>query len=448
MLIIPLDDKPDWRHPPVLCLLLLAINVAVFIWSSAAEQHVTESIEENVDTSLLAEYEWPLLVAFAREENRRLWYELETAEEQQRPYMMAAGWHDQRFDAFVHAHWQTSPPTEQWRHQREQFESLRDQYPHLRWGLTPAEPRLINFLTALFMHGGILHLVGNMIFLLLFGMPLEKHWGALRLAGLYLASGVGGDILHILFFPDSMTPLIGASGAISGLMGIYVVTYGTHRMEFFYTFGFFFGSFRAPAILMLPFWLGWELFQHFTSNNNVAYMAHAGGIISGAVLASGLRMLTKPQHPRSDPGRTTSASSAGSEVIPETLLRLVEKLDFEQAVSRGLERLKQQPDSTVLWHFCMETAARCAPGAVDRLMKEALKLFHGKKLSGTQIEKIRRCYLEQGASGVQLPASFRILLAEVARDGRDSQHMQDLIRSLHKDGISHPRLAKLELPSS
>jgi hypothetical protein len=116
---------------------------------------------------------------------------------------------------------------------------------------------------------------------------LEPGMGRLRFLGLYLASGVCGDLFFALFNLGSEIPLIGASGAIAGLMGALPVLYGRRRVSFFCYFGFYFNVVRIRALALLPFWLGKEIWSEIASGDAsaVAFMAHAGGIIAGALLA-------------------------------------------------------------------------------------------------------------------------------------------------------------------
>ncbi|GAA5217673.1 rhomboid family intramembrane serine protease [Corallincola platygyrae] len=153
-----------------------------------------------------------------------------------------------------------------------------------RFGLIPNDMNYYELLTYQFLHGDTMHLLGNMVFLSIFGFALEKRLGSLGFLFLYLATGVLSGLGFALLHLHSSTPLVGASGAISGLMGIYLAVYGIKKREYFALLGPFVGTFRAPAYFLLPVWLGQELISEYTTEDNVAYMAHAFGLMFGVLL--------------------------------------------------------------------------------------------------------------------------------------------------------------------
>lgn len=161
----------------------------------------------------------------------------------------------------------------------------------LRWGLVPAHPRPIAFLTSMFMHSGWMHLLGNMLLFYLAGLIVEDAFGRPLFALLYLSSGVIASLVHVGAFPHSMVPLVGASGAIAGVMGAFLVRFWSTRIKFLYFFWLIVlvrtGTFTAPAWLMLPLWfLEQVLSASLTrSEGGVAFMAHVGGFIYGAAFA-------------------------------------------------------------------------------------------------------------------------------------------------------------------
>ncbi len=156
-------------------------------------------------------------------------------------------------------------------------------------GYVPSRPNLIALFTSLFMHGGWFHLIGNMLFLWLAGPSLEDRWGRVFYSVMYFASGSGATILHVGISPGSDVPLIGASGAIAGLLGAFLVRVGGTRIRFFYwifLLRIFTGTFYARAYVALPLWL----LQQFAmallgEETGVAVWAHIGGFGMGAVVA-------------------------------------------------------------------------------------------------------------------------------------------------------------------
>jgi hypothetical protein len=138
----------------------------------------------------------------------------------------------------------------------------------------------------MFLHAGFGHLIGNMLFLFALGVLIEDLMGRVVFLSLYLLGGLGSAGFDIFFSSGSLMPGIGASGAIAGLMGMYSAIYGFRRIRFFYSIGFYFDYVSLPAIVLLPLWIGNELFQLlYYTDSNINYLAHLGGLVSGAALA-------------------------------------------------------------------------------------------------------------------------------------------------------------------
>jgi membrane associated rhomboid family serine protease len=140
--------------------------------------------------------------------------------------------------------------------------------------------------SSMFMHGGWLHLIGNMWFLWLFGDNVEDSQGHLRYLIFYLLSGLAAAATQTFMSPSSVVPMVGASGAISGVMGAYVVLYPRVRVHLFIPLGFFFFRTAVPAYLMLCYWLLLQLLGGSVASGEggVAFWAHVGGFLAGAVL--------------------------------------------------------------------------------------------------------------------------------------------------------------------
>lgn len=160
------------------------------------------------------------------------------------------------------------------------------------WGLVPAQVTSgagwSGFLTSMFLHGGWMHLAGNMLFLWIFGDNLEDIMGHLRYALFYLACGLVAAFGQVVADPASYVPMVGASGAIAGVMGGYLVLFPRARIDVLVIFVVFFRIFAVPAWAMLGLWFGMQLFSSFaapSAGGGVAYAAHAGGFIAGLVLA-------------------------------------------------------------------------------------------------------------------------------------------------------------------
>jgi membrane associated rhomboid family serine protease len=162
-----------------------------------------------------------------------------------------------------------------------------------RWGLIPSHPTLTGLFGHMFLHAGWLHLLGNLFILYLAGPFIEDVWGRGVFAAFYVASGLVAGGLFTLFHLGSNVPLIGASGAIAGVMGAFLVRYTHTQIDFVYVFAFFaHGRFSAPAWTMLPMWFVEQLIMAVWMERGaggVAYSAHVGGFAFGAGAALALK---------------------------------------------------------------------------------------------------------------------------------------------------------------
>ncbi|MBS1797013.1 MAG: rhomboid family intramembrane serine protease [Acidobacteria bacterium] len=138
----------------------------------------------------------------------------------------------------------------------------------------------LTFLTSMFMHGGISHIFGNMLFLFIFGDNIENHIGHIRYAVFYLLCGFAAALGQIVLGPDSVIPMLGASGAISGVMGGYLLLFPTNRVRVI-LFNFLT---VVPAYVALGIWIGYQILLGFLTpagSGGVAYAAHIGGFLAG-----------------------------------------------------------------------------------------------------------------------------------------------------------------------
>jgi membrane associated rhomboid family serine protease len=172
-----------------------------------------------------------------------------------------------------------------------QIDGLVKTHPVHRFGYVPAGNGALGLLTHMFLHGGWLHLLFNLWFFALCGMNLEDRWGRAVFLPFYLLAGVVAAWIHGVATSGSTVPMIGASGAVAGAMGAFLVCFATTRIRFFYWFGWRFGTFRAPAYLMLPLWIATEVLEAVLigSADGVAHWSHVGGFAFGAAFAAAVR---------------------------------------------------------------------------------------------------------------------------------------------------------------
>lgn len=157
------------------------------------------------------------------------------------------------------------------------FENIINTY-----GFTPADFVLITLFTSMFLHGSIGHIFGNMWFLFIFGDNVEDKFGKMKYILFYIAAGVAAALVHYLSDTGSAIPTIGASGAISGILGAYVVLFPHAKVH---TIGPFFQRFPLPAYAMLGLWFALQFLGLFGSGGGIAFFAHIGGFVFGAAIA-------------------------------------------------------------------------------------------------------------------------------------------------------------------
>lgn len=162
-----------------------------------------------------------------------------------------------------------------------------------RYGFRPAEPSLISLFSCMFLHGGWLHLAGNMLFLYIFGNNVEARLGGFSYLLVYLVSGIAATLFFALFVPHSQIPLLGASGAISGVLGFYFLWFPRNRVKtFIFLFPILITTIMLPARLVLGIFLIVDNLLPFLINHGagagVAHGAHIGGFLSGLGMAYGI----------------------------------------------------------------------------------------------------------------------------------------------------------------
>ncbi len=180
----------------------------------------------------------------------------------------------------------------------------------IKWGAIPFEvthgqeltPDLafsipLSLFSSMFMHGGFFHLAGNMLYLWIFGDNVEDKLGHLKFFIFYILCGLAATLTHILTTPNSQIPMVGASGAIAGVLGAYMIRFPNDRILTMIFFGFFIRIVRIPALFVLGFWFILQLLYGLPSlgsvGGGVAWFAHVGGFLAGIFLFKFLGIFSK-----------------------------------------------------------------------------------------------------------------------------------------------------------
>jgi rhomboid family protein len=172
----------------------------------------------------------------------------------------------------------------------------------LYWGLVPAAFSWVTVVTSMFLHGGFMHVAGNMLYLWIFGDNVEDRMGHGRFLVFYLLCGVAAALAQTITQPDSVIPMVGASGAIAGVMGAYFVLYPRSRIVTLIPLFFFFQVIEVPAILFLGIWFIMQFISGLGSivtvagnTGGIAVWAHVAGFVAGI---SGVVVFRRPERQR------------------------------------------------------------------------------------------------------------------------------------------------------
>jgi membrane associated rhomboid family serine protease len=303
--------------------------------------------------------------------------------------------------------------------QFEQMEqtSILDQYAFF-----PGQPKPISYLTANFLHGGWLHLIGNMWFLWLAGFILEDTWGRLIYPAFYLLAGAFAMMVHAWSNPGSMVATLGASGAVAGLMGAFLARFPNMKIEMAWIWSLFFlfrmraYKFKAAAYWLLPIWLFMEVFYGslFGASSGVAHWAHVGGFVFGTVVGYGIRA-SGLEHV-AEKGIQEKISWVSHPLLADANEQM-EKGELDLALANLQKLIAEKPDSIdayrmlqqVYWQKNDHTARRAA-----------LETLCGLLLKAKDTPEALQTYEDfKNVGGERLPASLWLDLCRLLEDTQD-----------------------------
>ncbi len=154
---------------------------------------------------------------------------------------------------------------------------------------TAVIPPELTLVTSMFVHGDFMHFIGNMIYLWVFGISVEEATGHFRFVVFYMLCGLAAGICQALVDPNSLVPSVGASGAISGILGAYILVYPYQRVRILFFLGYRFAIFHLPALVVIGLWIVMQLWSMMSADptaqgGGVAWTAHVGGFAAGMIL--------------------------------------------------------------------------------------------------------------------------------------------------------------------
>ena len=442
---IPLESRPNWRNPPWATILLIVLNMVVFWGPQRSEERAQERAAGFYATSSLPALELPAFVDWLAKTGspqadraRRL-----LARQAVEPLLDGLQ-NEPRFLKLLHdgavittAH----PQHAQWQQDRAAYEQRLPPPFTRRWAQdysADAAFKPWTWLTAAFLHGSTGHLLGNMLFLFLFGFSVELALGRGTYLAFYLLGAVGAALLAGWAYAGKGSIGLGASGAVSALMGMYAVLYRLRRIRFFYQLFFYFNYVTAPALILLPAWIANELLQHLLGGQGIAYMAHLGGLLTGAALMAAAMHLRKtrpvelPAPPAPDPYERHSAAAR----------KLAAEMKFGAACAEWRAAAQHRPDDADALRAWFNLA-RLQP-AGDDFHRAAQRIFRLQRQDPATLELQHASYLtylNQARPGARLSPGDMARLARRFTRAQQFVDAQRLCQALTKTAPDHAELA-------
>lgn len=400
MVIVPTEKRFDWQHAPVVLFGIVLLNILLyFFYQVNDDKKILAALEAYTEQNYL-ELEWPVFKEYLTQPQDSRYATPSTPEKQQEFEDYQQLYLDEDYETLsvyllirqdfylylrdIEPKFTSNDARYDWLQSREKINDKILSVSSLNLGLIPSQLSPVTLISHQFLHGGLMHLMGNMFFLIICGFAVEAAIGHRLFLAFYLLSGIAGGLLFSAFNWGGHTPLVGASGAISGVMAMYLAVFRLKKIEFFYWFFVFVGYFRAPALFIFPFYIGKEIISFITdTDSNVAFMAHTGGFIMGGALVMALLWkmpdLLNQEYIEKD-----------EEVDPlqkklAALYQSIEKCQFQSSL-KILRALINENGDRFDWQLLHVQLARI--NGDDDFIDAQKKLFNTKKPTQREIEQI------------------------------------------------------------
>jgi membrane associated rhomboid family serine protease len=393
MFIIPVGNRVNWKKPPIATLFIILVNCFIFFFLQSGDELREKKAHEYYFSSELPTFELPHYATFLTETDRsKEAAQFKDLLLKKNVVVLEIMERDTKFMRKLIAGRIITPDVSEygaWKLARKKFISLQSFTSHFIFKVDDPSP--LSAFSSAFLHSGFDHLFGNMVVLFLVGFLVEAVLGKLLFSLAYCIAAL------VAAYTFSLTAeghsLLGASGAIAGVMGLYTVIFGLRKIDFFYSLGFYFDYIRAPAIALLPLWLGNELYQFFSEHgSHIAYMAHFGGLLSGALMA----YIYHWKH--RDKINTHHQVVESKELDDKAFQRGVNylgEMEFQKALSIFKALLENHPDDIKLLQLSYR-AAKADPSSEDyhRIALRLLSMPTMDAFYAAQVHLIFREYLD------------------------------------------------------
>jgi membrane associated rhomboid family serine protease len=439
MFIIPVGNRVNWKRPPVVTLLLILVNCFVFFFLQSGDESQERKAAEYYFSSDLPSWELNRYPEYLEKSGDFIKSQhVRQLLDRKDPRAFTVMEQDSRFIRELHAgHVVTAdaPEYPAWTAQRKKFDSMRSfttRYVFYVDAPTPA-----NAFVSAFMHGGFDHLFGNMVVLFLVGFLVESVIGKALFTIGYVVSIFTATFMFGLTAHGGAS--LGASGAIAGVMGMYTVIFGLRKIDFFYSLGFYFDYVRAPAIALLPLWLGNELYQFLSEKGaHIAYMAHFGGLLGGAVMGTVFRQVRPAQI------EEHHEEAESKEMDKETFQRGMNHLgamEFKKALAVFRALQEKHPDDMNLARLVYRSSK--ADPASEDYHRAALKLLATPGMDAATSGQVHTLFREYMSCAQPVPKLGHDLSAKLAKRFASSGHCEDADKLAAFLQRSTPRHAEL-----
>ncbi len=431
-MLIPLrHEQMSARRWPVVTFALITLNVAIFFathWTMLDQGPPLGKVKAHIlilaasHPELNVPPEVQSLIEGFRQHNPKTWEKLADQNRQ-----LVDGW-----DARLRL--TTDPEALQ-----AQMDSLAADYTKLtaesiteRYAFIPAHPKPMTYVTANFLHGGWLHLIGNMWFLWLAGFVLEDVWGRAIYSIFYVVAGAAALQFYAWTNAGSIIPCLGASGAVAALMGAFLIRFPKMKIEMAWLFGFRLYRFKAPAFYLLPLWLFMEVFYGslLGHSSGVAHWAHVGGFVFGALVAVGLRYSGVEHKANADIEQQVSWNT-DPEI--ERASEMFEKGELDSALTVLQQYVTAKPDSADAWTLLAQVYWRRNDVTAHR---EAMLKVCELHLKSREAEAALQDYQDfVNAGGTDIPAPVWL---ELCRAVEQQQNFGQALAEYEKLAAAHP----------
>jgi len=352
----------------------------------------------------------------------------------------------ERMEAMISIYRQSTPRPDRYALEAEQkkldeltqnFMGSLNAFPYRKWGFIPADKSFIALLTYMFIHGGWLHLFGNLLLLYLTGPFIEDLWGRPIYIAFYVIMGMLSALMYAQHYPNFAGPLIGASGAIAGVMGAFLIKYWKTKMRFFYWIGFFFrGTFEAPAFVMLPLWVLLEIFNAKIIDSispqgggGVAHWAHVWGFVLGAGVALAMmyfKIEEKYIHPKIE-AKIQTGEGAVDVVIAAIQKRNMGRIDeaYDLLIEEARKNPMRKDVVDALWDVGVEM------GKPDEAARFFIKTIENEIRNNQMDVALNRFYdLKAKAPQAPLSLTYKLALLEYLTERLDIDEARKLATEL------------------